>query len=362
MITIQLVSCVQEFMPDIDEYRNLMVVEGLITDEYKQHYVKLTRTTAVGKISEGEPVTSATVIVTDDLQNEYTFSEMSPGYYLTDSMIFQPGQFYTLRIITSGDSYISTPMELRATHDIDRVYSELQYLPVQGTDLLKLGYQVYFDSYDPTNSTKFYRWEYYETWETLFPRRFDYPMVVNKNCWVDHRSSRIYIDNTTSTQEAIIEQYPLVFIGTETARLDVKYSLLLKQYAISEEEYWYWEHIRDLNQEVGGLYEPIPSALPGNMMSENHPEIDVLGFFSVSGASSKRIFIKNDTIPKPNYYYYCITDTVPNLNGIDGIGTEIFIVERTDPPTVVYIITPYRACVDCTVFGTNVKPPYWDSE
>ena len=134
------------------------------------------------------------------------------------------------------------------------------------------------------------------------------------------------------------------------------------KYAISEEEYLYWENLRDLNQEVGGLYDPIPAALPGNMISETRPERDVLGFFSVSGASSKRIFIKNDTIPKPNYYYYCITDTVPNLNGIIGIGTDIFIVERTDPPTVVYIISPYKACVDCTVFGTNVKPPFWDGD
>lgn len=361
-MVVQLYSCVQEFMPDIDEYRNLMVVEGLITDEYKQHYVRLSRSTPVGQISDGDPVTGATVSVTDDLHSEFFFTETQPGYYTTDSMRFPPGRYYTLRIITTSDTYISSPMELRMTHPIDTVYSELQSLPVQGSDLVKHGYQVYFDSYDPTNNTGFYRWEYYETWETRFPRNFMYPWVVNKNCWVEDRSTKIYIENTSSKQEAIIEKYPLVFIGTETPRLGVKYSMLLKQYAISEEEYLYWENLRDLNQEVGGLYDPIPAALPGNMMSETHPETDVLGFFSVSGASSKRIFIKDDTIPKPNYYYYCITDTVPNLNGIIGIGTDLFIVERTDPPTVVYIISPYKACVDCTVFGTNVKPPFWDGD
>jgi hypothetical protein len=361
-MALQLVSCVREFLPEVDEYRNLMVVEGLITDELKQHYVTLSRSAAVGQIGEGAPVSAATVIVTDNMQNQYFFNEQEPGYYTTDSMRFQPGSIYSLRVITGDDSYVSTPMELRATHPIDTVFSELQSLPVQGSNLMKLGYQVYFNSYDPTNSTKFYRWEYFETWETKYPRNFLLPWVVNNNCWVEDRSYRIYLENTTPKQEAIFENYPLVFIGTETPRLGVRYSLLLKQYAISEEEYWYWENLRDLNQEVGGLYDPIPSALPGNMKSENHPEMDVLGFFSVSGASSKRVFIQNDTIPKPNYYYYCLTDTVPNLNGISGIGTDIFIVERTDPPTVVYLISPYRACVDCTVFGTNIKPSYWEDE
>ncbi len=365
IVVILLISnaCVTQFMPDIDEYKNLLVVEGLITNEYKEHYVKLYRSNPVGSLEDPLTVPFANVVVVDNFGNETSFTERTQGYYATDSMSFEVGRLYTLKIVTSDDMYASDAMELRDVPPIDRLYAELQLQPIIGTNYEKIGYQIYVDTHDPSNETRFYRWEAHETWEVKLPRKFDWPAIVNKHCWTSQVSDRIYIENTSSLAEDQVSRYALNFVGTETPRLDVKYSVLLKQYALNKEEYLYWKNLRDQNEQVGGLYDPIPMPLPGNMESELNPARDVLGFFSVSGVSEKRIFINNDTLEKPNYYLYCYADTVqPGEVFPPGMDETYFILYKTDPPEVQYFLTRAKSCIDCAVFGTVVKPPYWEDD
>src|SRR5689334_20597271 len=87
---------------DIEKYiksepSNTLVVEGLITDELKQHTVKLTRS---GKALPDVPYgsVSGAVVMIRDGTSIFTLTEMTdqPGVYHTDSIRGEVGNRYTL--------------------------------------------------------------------------------------------------------------------------------------------------------------------------------------------------------------------------------------------------------------------------
>jgi len=356
-------SCVTQYNVAFDDHKDFLVVEGLVTNEDRSHYVKLTTSDKVGTNREFNPVTGATVIISDNWGTEAVLIEKDPGFYYTDSTTFitEIGNSYTLRISKANESYVSRPMLLKEVPEITSLYSTLENKQISQLSKSELGYQVYFDTYDIENLCDFYRWEYIETYEIQFPHYFDYPHVVNDVCWVTSKSEEIMIENTAALSQNVIDKRPLIYINNDTERLNVKYSILLRQYSMSEEEYYYWENLKKINSEMGGLYDPIPMHTQGNILAENDPMQKVLGFFSVSSVDEERMFIKNDTLIMPGFYDFCIQDTLRTLDGVDGLGTELWVVTETEGPTL-YLTTTLYGCVDCTTRGTNVKPSFWEDD
>ncbi len=111
-LLIGLSSCVEEI--SIEEYvgepSGTLVAEGLITNEKKSHYVKLTRTTNVIPKGQADPITGANVSVSDgDTIFLLTEKEIGSGVYLTDSIVKgEVGKTYTLTIVKDGKTYKAT--------------------------------------------------------------------------------------------------------------------------------------------------------------------------------------------------------------------------------------------------------------
>ena len=82
-------SCTTKFVPEIDEYDNIIVVEGLLTDEYRTNHVKLSRTLPIGITGISSPLVDAYIYVQDDLNRVGIFEEKVPGYYTSDSLSFR---------------------------------------------------------------------------------------------------------------------------------------------------------------------------------------------------------------------------------------------------------------------------------
>ncbi|HEY5823301.1 MAG TPA: DUF4249 family protein [Cyclobacteriaceae bacterium] len=103
-------ACVEQV--DIEDYvkskpSGMLVVEGLITNEFKPHYVKLTRT---GKALPDEPYESVSgaEITIDDGTFSYPLTETSPGTYETDSIRGEVNKAYTLTININGEVFTAT--------------------------------------------------------------------------------------------------------------------------------------------------------------------------------------------------------------------------------------------------------------
>ena len=358
-------SCITPFIPKVSEDKKIMVIEGLITDQPDTNTIKLSRSVSLGTTAPSNPVKGCLVTISDDLGNIFNFTETSNGKYVSDPSTFRgvPGRFYTLHINTNEGytslNYKSYPMELKPVPAIDSLYYEKVAIKVVDGTNSEEGCQIYLNTHDPTNQNKFYRWEYSETWEFHLPY-----IVPNYRCWISSRSDLINIKNTTTLDQSNISRYPLYFISNTTDRLRIRYSILVKQYSISEDEYQYWEKLQKTTELVGGLYDITPSTVPSNVYCVDNPDEPVLGYFSVSAAASKRLFIKDNFAGIFTQYTnrVCIADTIFRGDPIPSLGTFTWIiVSHPVPPPSYVIITRVKGCYDCTLRGTNIEPDFWEN-
>jgi hypothetical protein len=362
-------SCVVQFIPEIDENRDFMVVDASVTNQNSTYKIKITRVSRFGLENSISPVIGCAVSVTDDLGNTSIFREQQYGLYISDSLTFrgETGRKYVLNINDDGNIYESDQMELKPVPEIDSLYAVLEYNNSYTLGSPVPGFQIYLNTSDPADECKYYRWIYEETWEFHIP--FDYPAIINRVCWKYAFSNKLYLKNVAALNENRISAFPLNFITTETDRLKVKYSILVKQYSLNEDEYIYWEKIQKTTQDVGGLYDMVPMSIKGNIHCLNKPDEIILGYFSVASVASKRIFISNTILESSNFYSDCPEDIVPVTTSISGLNKYVWILyilyerlnDNPPPPTMdYYVLTTKNNCVDCTLDGSKTMPPYWN--
>lgn len=364
-------GCITEFIPVTSEKNELVVVEGLVTDQNEAYTVKISKSVPLGKKSEVNPLSGCVVSISDDLGNIYNLQENSSGIYLTNPAMFTGviGRSYTLHVSASVSNkiihYESSPEKLKAVPPIDSVYYEKTIIAAATKDFpLINGCQIYLNTHDPTDSCKFYRWDFAETWEIRL-----HWLVEHWKCWVTENSPIINLKNTSGFTESTISHFPINFISNTTDRLVTKYSIFVNQYSLNEDEFLYWEKVQNITQQVGGLYDIVPSSVPGNMQCIENPDESVLGYFSVSARSSRRIFIKDyfSGLVDPYSNFYCIFTTIPTdyPYGYPGFGVEVwalFIHPGSFSSAPYTILTKDEACADCTVRGSPNKPDFWPDD
>jgi hypothetical protein len=354
-------SCIAQFVPETTEDQDILVVEGIITDQPGPKIIKLSTTMPLGAQSSAKTLSGCNVTLSDNLGNNFDLNETTSGSYST-SPAFQGviGRSYTLHIKTNGSrnnrTYESEPVLLRPVPPIDSIYYNKVVL-TRSDDGYSLteGCQIYLDTHDPENNCKYYRWEYVETWEFQLP----YNYVQNRVCWTTANSNSINIKNTSTLSEDKIVRQPLNYITNGTDRLKIRYSILVNQYSLSEEEYTYWEKLQNVVEQVGSLFDIIPASIPSNIKCIEKPEENVLGFFSVSAISSKRIFIPGHFKGIIDLYTDCENVVVGGNDSIPGLGTTVWVIINNTFPPPFKVLTYFKSCADCTTRGTTIKPAFW---
>ncbi len=359
-------SCIVEYIPTTDEESELLNVEGMITDQAEINTIVLSKSIPLWTKQIARRLSGCKVWISDDLGRITSLKETIVGTYVTNPATFrgETGRTYILHIKLNEDngnlSYESLPVKMTAGPQIDSIYYEkktfdISHLPVEGC-------QIYLDTHDPANNCNFYRWKYSETWEFHLP--FD---VKNKICWISNNIDGIFIKNTSILEENRISRYPVITIQNPVDKLSVKYSILVKQYSMNEEEYIYWERLKTTLDQTGGLYDLIPAYIPNNIFCIEKPEEKILGYFSVSAVSSKRIFIKDNFTGMDAQYQYqdCIfkSDTAWGRVPPQGLDDTAWVtVDHSDRNPPYFLYTHVRRCGDCRTRGTLVKPDFWDDD
>jgi hypothetical protein len=366
IVCIILSACVTEFVPQISEDHDLMVVEGLITDQPGQNSVKLTTSLPLGVRTDARPLSGCNVSVSDDSGNSFVLKEKTAGNYVADPSFHGIiGRFYTLHINGGpnrhNQTYVSLPALLSPVPAIDSVYYEKEVLSYYTGTPSEEGCNIYLDTYDRENVCKYYRWEYVETWSFSLPY-YTPEFVPNSHCWITKSSENINVKNTTSFSETRIVRQPLKFVSNESDRLKEKYSILVNQYSMSEAEYEYWEKLENVVENTGGLYDIIPASIPSNISCNENPDEKVLGFFSVSAVKSKRMFIKDRFRGIINLYTECEQAVIGPSEIPPNLGLTVWIIiDHQDPPPY-RVITYQKGCADCTTRGTTVEPDFWNDD
>lgn len=358
------IGCKEAFVPKLDPaHTNFLVVEGNI-NAGGVTTIKLSRTVPVNDSTPIQSESQAQVIVEGEDNSNYQLVETGGGIYTSSSLALNPTIKYRLRINTLvGGSYLSDYVAVQNTPAIDSVNWEIE----------NNGVQLYVNTHDPLNNTHYYKWEYEETWEIHSAHETGYVykdgFVSERDvdeipklyyCWQSQNSIDIMVGSSAQLASDVISRKPMVSIPRTSVKTSVRYSILVKQYAISKQGYDFYQLMKKNTESMGSIFDPLPSELTGNITCVSDPKEKVVGFITASTVSEKRIFITRNDIGGSLYGRDCevtlVADNVDSFATFYGDG-GLAPFGRTSDRTHYY--STYASCLDCRFLGTNVKPSFW---
>ncbi|MGZ3754184.1 MAG: DUF4249 domain-containing protein [Mucilaginibacter sp.] len=381
-------ACKTPYTPaPITAVTNYLVVEGLINIS-DSTFIKLSRTVSISSASAIKPELKAIITIESNTGVSYPLVEVGNGNYAAPSYNLTTANQYRLRIKTSnGSTYVSDFGQTKVTPPIDSVIMDKQ----------PNGLHIGVNTHDAKNATHYYRWDYSETWQftslynshwmsggkgiVVVPRTNDI-----YHCWGNAASATILLNNTAGLSQDVLLNSPITYVNSSSEKLSVRYSILIRQYAMTQDAYNYWTLLKKNTEQLGSIFDSQPSASIGNLHNANNPAEPVIGYISVCTISQTRVYVNFTDLPKSYVYdyvtnnpynkYTCGMDTVfvveRNKSGkvIGFPEKDTFITFATQIP--VDVVIPYNPadsvgshngaspiCVDCTLRGTNVKPAFW---
>jgi len=361
--------CIDPFEPDINEEENLITIDGSMIKGRVKQAITITRASSLMD-PEFMPLENCNVKIIDDSGNEFMFYEESGGTYVAeiDDEFLQYNRQYKLVFSTpEGNTYESALETLLKSAPVDSFYSIKESQYSSSSEEMEERVQFYVDLKAPEEGTRYYRWEVVETYEYHSPYYIDgyydgqeyyyFPRPLDSlyACWTTQKVSGLYSSNTINLIKNEKKKIPLNYVARGSIKLSVKYSLLIRQYALNEGAYDYWHQAKVEAEESGGLYTSQPAQSISNIVNINDKEEKVLGFFWASSRSEKRIFFEEPSqYVKP--FDYCVLDTLDTVYP----GPGPYPIYFTYNPLTDTRKTANQECFDCTKKGGSLeKPDFW---
>lgn len=358
-------ACVEPYSPPTsNDNADLLVIDGFLNATSGIASIKLTHTINLYDAIPPPALTGATVRIESQGGQVIPLTEVDDGFYRKDNITVDISSQYKLRITTKeGKKYSSDYIELRQSPIFDNVI----WKPTPE------GIYIYVNSHDPSNNTTYYRYTFDEIFEYRSNYVSDWKKVGGRpvfrttaeqvyTCWDSTFSQSVLTVSTARLTEDVVKMFPIRFIEKGSKLLGRTYSINVQQRAISQREFEYWDLIRKTTESLGGLFDPIPSQVLGNVHNDDDAFEKVLGYFSGGTVKKQRIYIGFYDLPddlrtvEPKDFI-CELSFVP-INNLSSVGDREFVAQVGQPPTGYTASSPN--CVDCrTLGGENVKPKYW---
>jgi hypothetical protein len=355
-----LASCKEIYKPRlISSPESYLVVEGVLTVAGSTT-IRLSRTTDL-ETSSREPERSAVVTVEGKDNSTRVLTAAGNGLYQSPDAGLLVNKEYRLRIVTRGKEYLSDYIKARMTPAIDSIHWR------QEPD----GVYIVLNTHDANDSTRYYRWEFNETWEvrsffrslliyikdSTYVRRRSFNEDVSLG-WKNDSSKTILIGSTASLQKDIVFRAPVMFIPTGDEKLAVRYSIIVRQYALDKPGYAFYELMKKNTEQLGTIFDAQPSEAKGNIHCISDPAELVIGHITASSVQEKRIFISSQELNRWNFRQHCDVynvDKHPDSLDLYFGGGFMPIAEESS-----YYPGALAKCVDVTVRGASLtKPVYW---
>jgi hypothetical protein len=364
-------SCREQYTPPaITTASNYLVIEGLINTGTDSTIITLSRTVALNSKTTFKSEAKAKVTVESDANASYSLKEIKTGTYASPALGLNKTAKYRLRIITTDNkTYLSDFVAVKESPAIDSV----------GYTVQPNGLQIYVNTHDATNNSRYYRWNYVETWN--FHSQYSSSSIVSGNkvvqrtpdqhiysCWAGDVSADIVLASSAKLTQDVIYNSVITTVPSSDEKLSgLGYSILVRQYALTEDAFNFWQNLKKNTEQLGSIFDAQPSEIQGNIHNINNNAEPVFGYISAGTMQQKRITVLYDKWPlgwglnRPGYAN-CLSDSILHKDTVILFGGG-------DAPIPLYpivvntIIIGYVAssplCVDCTLRGSNKKPSYW---
>lgn len=375
LLTLLLFCCKREYTPQVtEENKKLLVVEGFLNSGQGPTIIHLSRTVGLNDPTNIQSETGAQVNVEGSDGSSSALAGNGNGEYSIAQLTMDANVQYRVRIKTiDGKEYLSD-------------FSSVKYTPLVDSITWRKendGLQLYVNTHDPQNTTKYYQWQFDETWEfhsayysslkyirdnsnRVIDLVFKYPNhrddTAIYKCWKTLSSTAIIVGSSEKLTTDLIN-LPIQFIEPNSEKLGVLYSINLKQFAVSHEKYLFLQKMKKNTEQLGTLFDAQPSQLSGNIHCLSDPAEKPIGYIEVSQEQTQRIFIYKNQV---GWFYNHGCTQVEIDNNLDSIAKYGADLVPTAPSALAstgailkFLATHDEKCVDCTIGRSNQKPIFW---
>ncbi len=343
---------------------SMLVVDGLLTAG-DTTTITVSRSSKLGSAFQFLPELQSQLMVEGSDNSLQQLTETGNGRY---SALLQltVGNQYKLKISTKdGRQYESDFVNVKETPPIDSISWKRE----------NDGVMIYASTHDPSNNTRYYKWDWVETWQynSSFFQEYIYvepnivpipPTLNTYSCWSTTRSTSILLGSSAQLQSDVIFENPIHHIPEGSEKISYRYSILVKQHSLEKTAYDYLQMMKKNTESLGSIFDAQPSELRGNIHCITNPAEAVIGYVSASSVSSQRIFILNSQVGWA-YFLLCESFIVPNHPDSFKKHVPLYLpytpeYSLTNPTIIVGYHFANNYCVDCRIRGgSNVKPSFW---
>ncbi|HMH22109.1 MAG TPA: DUF4249 domain-containing protein [Puia sp.] len=368
-------GCKQSYSPPaIEANPNILVVDGVLNGGPGQvTTMRLSRSQKIGDSLGGLiPEPNDKLVIQGEAGDNYALTDQGKGFYTSAGITLNPAKKYRLQITTSsGIQYLSDYVTVAKSPPIDSLSWQQQ------RDVT-----VSVSTHDPANQSHYYQWDYVETWEYHSPLQSILAVQNHKiyytdfldstkqtrTCWETANSTNISLASSVGLSQDLVNQSPITTVLNGSSKLDVRYSILVNQYVLTQPAYQYWSILQKNTQQMGSLFDAQPSQLVGNIHRVNNAAEPVIGYLTASSVEQKRLFIHHNELSQwDSIPIACETRVVgQNPNDFSDYPYDNPASPYYTPGFLPYyfssgaIVLARSECVDCLVRGgTNQRPSFW---
>ncbi|MEP6738152.1 MAG: DUF4249 family protein [Chryseolinea sp.] len=176
------------------------------------------------------------------------------------------------------------------------------------------------------------------------------------------------LGNTSSLQQDVVFDYRLPQLPQRAIKFYFGYSMLVKQYGISEKAFSYWQMTKKNSENLETLFDAIPDQPISNIRCSTAPGRKVVGYFGATLVSNKRMFISRQQLKGPTKYdftgYELCPEELINPADMDEVHLAGKLIAHAVYDHIGGILVGYtvakKECIDCRYHGgTILKPDYW---
>lgn len=362
VLIIAATGCLEPYNPpEITDTIDLLVVDGFLNSSDKIATVRLTKAVPLSDNSGDNIGVNALVQVEDENGFAQALGAQGNGYYSLSPVEISPELKYRVSIVRGDNKiYYSQFIKLTTCPPIDSISWK--------SSKQSTGIDIFVNTHDESGESKYFQWTFNETWEYTSRFGANY-MLINGSvsrqelpigrCWISKPSSDILIGSTTRLATNRISEFPLTFIPVRSQKVSVRYSILVQQRTLSQEAYEFWSQLKKSTESLGGLFDPMPSQVLGNMYSASDASEPVLGYFSGGEVSSKRMFIRLRELP-PELRLPpvppCAVDSI-KMDAIPRTPNTLLIATYGAPFPEGYYRALGKNCMDCRDDGGDIVRP-----
>ena len=265
-----ILGCEDPIQIDLPTNANLLVVQGWVTNELKNHEVVLTRTQGFNDQSGPSFVNNASVTVFDNQGEPFIFQQGRDGVYRsTRAFAGEIDALYKVEIILAdGDTIDSPPVLMPRLVAIDSVAfnSEEEVSNENSNQVEIINFPVTF-AQDPPDIRNYYRWKISRN-DTLFDAPNDLELLD------DSAINGNYFPN---------EFRSFRFESGDTLHVEMQ--------SITEEAFDFLRLLKNQTTLLGTASGTLPATISGNLRNQTNEDQIVLGFFGCVATSSAELVL-----------------------------------------------------------------------